>query len=89
MLDAEKSRSKLVVKLLSQSDDYGDHWITFFNDLLRNDYSGTGFITGVTTDKQLALWALLESKPYHLMVRSKYMPPNDEGRALLMEFAGG
>ena len=39
-------RAKLVQALLSDNIAWADHWLTFFNDLLRNDYSGTGFITG-------------------------------------------
>jgi hypothetical protein len=37
---------KLVDELLSRQDDYAIHWLTFWNDLLRNDYTGTGYITG-------------------------------------------
>ena len=39
-------RAALVQQLLSDSHVYTQHWLTFWNDLLRNDYSGTGFITG-------------------------------------------
>lgn len=39
-------REKIVRQLLDDNIAYADHWLTFFNDLLRNDYSGTGFITG-------------------------------------------
>lgn len=79
-----KKRIELVDKLLSQSTDYSDHWITFFNDLLRNDYSGTGFITGGR--RQISSWlygALLENKPYDLMVKELISPPNDESRGFI------
>src|SRR5690606_21302038 len=36
-------RAEIVRTLLSRSDDYAIHWLTFWNDALRNDYSGTGY----------------------------------------------
>ena len=33
---------------------YADHWLTFWNDLLRNDYAGTGYIDGGR--KQITGW---------------------------------
>ena len=42
--DPEK-RNKLVEELLQRNEDYAQHWLTFWNDALRNDYSGTGYIT--------------------------------------------
>lgn len=70
-------RSKLVRKLLSDDIAYADHWLTFFNDLLRNDYSGTGFITGGR--QQISGWlyeALLTNKPYNQFARELIAPPS-------------
>ena len=39
-------REALVRELLDDRFAYAEHWMTFWNDLLRNDYTGTGFITG-------------------------------------------
>ena len=39
-------RAKLVRQLLAEDRAYADHWLTFWNDLLRNDYAGTGYIDG-------------------------------------------
>src|SRR5690606_38207179 len=39
-------REMLVRELLNRNDDYAQHWLTFWNDALRNDYTGTGYITG-------------------------------------------
>ncbi|RLS79741.1 MAG: DUF1549 domain-containing protein, partial [Planctomycetota bacterium] len=39
-------RERIVRNLLDDNVGYAEHWLSFFNDLLRNDYSGTGFITG-------------------------------------------
>jgi hypothetical protein len=64
-------RVKLVDSLLKRDMDYTEHWLTFWNDLLRNDYGGTGFITGGR--KQISNWlyrALIENKPFDQFVRS-------------------
>jgi hypothetical protein len=63
-------RKKLIDALLADDVAYADHWLTFWNDLLRNDYTGTGFITGGR--KQITTWlygALRENKPYDEMTR--------------------
>ncbi|WP_231742281.1 DUF1549 domain-containing protein [Stieleria varia] len=73
---AEGRREKLIDDLLSRRIEYADHWLTFFNDLLRNDYSGTGFITGGR--KQVTEWlysALLANKPFDEMTRELVAPP--------------
>ncbi len=72
-------REKLVDELLGRRRDYADHWMTFWNDLLRNDYNGTGFIDGGR--KQITAWlhqALYENKPYDQFVRELIAPPNGE-----------
>ncbi|MEO6036154.1 MAG: DUF1549 domain-containing protein [Verrucomicrobiota bacterium] len=54
---ADKSdgkREKLVKKLLSDNRNYAEHWMTFWNDMLRNDYKGTGYIDGGR--KQITQW---------------------------------
>ncbi len=68
-------REKLVEALLADDIAYADHWFTTWNDLLRNDYTGTGFITGGR--KQITTWlykALRENKPYDLLVRELIAP---------------
>ena len=72
---APNKREKLVDNLLSDNHNYTQHWMTFWNDLLRNDYSGTGFITGGR--KQITDWlyhSLLENKPYNQMVKQLVNP---------------
>lgn len=69
-------RAKLVRELLSNDVAYAEHWLTFWNDLLRNDYTGTGFITGGR--KQITKWlyaALVENKPYDQFTRELIAPP--------------
>lgn len=77
-------RAKLVESLLRRDMDYTEHWLTFWNDLLRNDYGGTGFITGGR--KQISNWlyrALIENKPFDQFVRELIAPPNDESRGFI------
>ena len=62
-------RAQLVTTLLNDDQNYAQHWLSFWNDLLRNDYSGPGFITGGR--KQITDWlydALLHNKPYRDIV---------------------
>ncbi|MCA9061675.1 MAG: DUF1549 domain-containing protein [Planctomycetaceae bacterium] len=69
-------REKLIDELLSDNVAWADHWLTFFNDLLRNDYSGTGFITGGRA--QVSTWlyeSLLQNKPFDVMARELIAPP--------------
>ena len=57
------------------------HWLTFWNDLLRNDYAGTGYIDGGR--KQITGWlyqSLLENKPYDRFVTRADQPDGRVGR---------
>jgi len=76
-------RDRLVRSLLVRNVDYADHWMTFWNDLLRNDYAGTGYIDGGR--RQITRWlhrSLLENRPYDRMVRELVNPvPGSEGFA--------
>ena len=67
---SSNKKTKLIDQLLAEDVSYADHWLTFWNDLLRNDYSGTGFITGGR--KQITTWlynALKGNMPYDQMTR--------------------
>ena len=75
---APDKREKLISKLLGDDIAYADHWLTTWNDLLRNDYTGTGFITGGR--KQITTWlyqALRDNKPYDQFVRELIAPKAD------------
>ncbi|MFM9000234.1 MAG: DUF1549 domain-containing protein, partial [Opitutia bacterium] len=78
---APDKRERLVRRLLSRDVDYADHWMSFWNDLLRNDYAGTGYIDGGR--KQITGWlyaALVNNKPYDAFVRELVAPtPDSEG----------
>ena len=77
-------RERYIDELLSDDMAYAEHWLTFWNDLLRNDYGGTGFITGGR--KQVSKWlyeALMNNKPYDQMARELIAPPTDESRGYI------
>ena len=80
---AADKRSQLIDQLLGdeRKHDFAEHWLTFWNDLLRNDYAGTGFIDGGR--KQITNWlyeSLLANKPYDQFVRELISPaPESEG----------
>ncbi|MFM7870017.1 MAG: DUF1549 domain-containing protein, partial [Planctomycetaceae bacterium] len=73
---APDKRATVIRTLLEDRIAYADHWLTFCNDLLRNDYSGTGFITGGR--QQISGWlydALLQNKPFDQFARELIAPP--------------
>lgn len=77
-------RENLIDVLLADDQAYAEHWLTFWNDLLRNDYDGTGFITGGR--KQISGWlysSLLNNKPYDRFVSELIAPPTDESRGFI------
>ncbi|HEV8060081.1 MAG TPA: DUF1549 domain-containing protein, partial [Gemmataceae bacterium] len=68
-------RTKQIRQVLGEKRAYAEHWLTFWNDLLRNDYQGTGYIDGGR--KQISVWlyqSLLENKPYDQFVRELISP---------------
>lgn len=80
--DPEK-RTRLVCDLLADDVAYADHWLTFWNDLLRNDYTGTGFITGGR--RQITTWlhrSLAANVPFDQFVR-ELVAPGDESRGFI------
>lgn len=72
---APDKRATMVRTLLADRRGYADHWLTFWNDLLRNDYKGTGFIDGGR--KQISGWlysALTKNLPYDQFVAQLVRP---------------
>ncbi len=75
--------ARFVDSLLADRVDYADHWLTFWNDALRNSYRGTGFIDGgrATITKWLYK-SLLDNTPYDKFVHDLISPvPGSEGFA--------
>lgn len=72
---APADRVAHIDELLARDIDYATHWMAFWNDLLRNDYAGTGFIDGGR--KQVTGWlftSLAQNKPYDQFVRELIDP---------------
>lgn len=71
-------REMLVEKLLANNEGYAQHWLTFWNDALRNDYSGTGYITngrfGIT---KWLYGSLKTNKPYDTFVKELISPTKE------------
>ena len=81
---APDKRAKKIAALLADDTAYADHWITFWNDLLRNDYQGTGYIDGGRT--QITGWlyqALRDNVPYDRFARELLAPPNKESAGFI------
>lgn len=75
---AADKRARLVRDLLGRKMDYAVHWLTFWNDALRNDYKGTGYIDGGR--KQITSWlfaALARNKPYNDFVAELINPSSE------------
>ncbi|MCI0460008.1 MAG: PSD1 and planctomycete cytochrome C domain-containing protein [Gemmataceae bacterium] len=76
--DAPDRRQRLIRRLLEERRSCAEHWLTFWNDMLRNDYAGTGYIDGGR--QQITGWlyrSLLENKPYDQFVRELISPKAD------------
>lgn len=62
-------RARLVRALLADNESYAEHWLSFWNDLLRNDYRGAGYIDGGRKSITDWLYAALRSNmPYDKFV---------------------
>jgi cytochrome c553 len=87
---APEKRSNLVRRLLDEKRSYADHWLAFWNDVLRNEYKGTGYIDGGR--KQITGWlyqSLLDNKPYDKFARELISPNADsEGFARGIRWRG-
>jgi hypothetical protein len=68
----------LADQLLGDRLAYAEHWMTFWNDALRNDFQGTGYIDGGR--KQITPWlfdALYNDMPYDQFVTQLVNPSID------------
>jgi cytochrome c553 len=68
-------RERLVARLLADNRRYAEHWLSFWNDLLRNDYRGTGYIDGGR--EQISAWlyaSLANNMPYDRFVDALVSP---------------
>lgn len=77
------NRDQLIDHVLSLDRLYAEHWLTFWNDALRNAYSGTGYIDGGRS--QITAWlyeSLLTNKRYDQFVR-ELISPTDQSRGFI------
>ncbi|HZZ42948.1 MAG TPA: DUF1549 domain-containing protein [Tepidisphaeraceae bacterium] len=83
-------REHLVDKLLADDRRYAENWMTFWDDALRNDYAGPGYIDGGR--KAITTWlyeALKTGMPYDKFVTQLVDPvPGSEGFTKGIEWRG-
>ena len=73
--EGKLDRAAVVDRLLADNQAYAEHWMTFWNDLLRNEYVGTGYIEGGR--QQVTGWlyrSLVENKPFDAFIRELVAP---------------
>ncbi|EON75244.1 hypothetical protein ADIS_4415 [Lunatimonas lonarensis] len=76
-------RERVVDQLLARNDEYAIHWLTFWNDALRNDYTGTGYITrGRFAITEWLYASLRENKPYDLFVK-QLLNPDEKSKGFI------
>ncbi len=62
-------------QLLNRDDEYAIHWLSFWNDALRNDYTGTGYITdGRSAITEWLYASLRDNKPYDEFIKQLIDP---------------
>ena len=76
---APDKRARLVKQLLGDRDKYADHWMSFWNDLLRND-DGVNYFSEQNGRRSITPWllrALRENLPYDEFVSALLNPGKD------------
>lgn len=72
-----------IEELLNRKDDFAQHWLTFWNDALRNDYTGTGYITkGRFAITGWLYTAIRDNKPYDQFVK-ELLNPNEKSKGFI------
>jgi len=75
-----EKRTALVAALLSDTEKYAEHWMSFWNDLLRNE-DGVTYFSETAGRKSISDWlyaSLKSNMPYDQFVR-KLLNPKDPG----------
>ncbi len=73
-------RAALVTALLADNTKYAEHWISFWNDLLRNE-DGVSYFSETAGRKSITAWlrsALESNLPYDRFVRALLNPSSPE-----------
>ena len=72
-----------IQNLLDRKDDFAQHWLTFWNDALRNDYTGTGYITrGRFAITDWLYTSIRDNKPYDQFVK-ELINPNEKSKGFI------
>jgi len=74
---APNKRERLIDTLLADDDLYAENWISYWNDLLRND-EGVVYHGGRETITDWLIEALRSNKPYDGMVRELLSPQGEK-----------
>lgn len=78
-----EKRTIWLQNLLNRNDDYAVHWMTFWNDALRNDYTGTGYITnGRFNITDWLYTSIRDNKPYDQFVK-QLLSPNEKSKGFI------
>lgn len=78
-----QKRELKIEELLQDKHAYTQHWLTFWNDILRNDYTGTGYITKGRFNSNTWLYSsLLHNKPYDQLV-AELLNPTEESKGFI------
>ncbi len=76
-------RKRIAATLLGRNNEYATHWTTFWNDLLRNDYTGPGYITNGRFNISDWLYrSLVNNKPYDQFVR-ELLDPGESSKGFI------
>lgn len=76
-------RQLIAQQLLDREEEYTQHWLTFWNDILRNDYTGTGYITNGRYAITDWLYKSIETnKPYDQLVK-ELLNPSEKSKGFI------
>jgi uncharacterized membrane protein len=76
-------RSDLIRSLLADRKAFASHWLTWWNDMLRNDYSGPGFLHGGRTDNSAFIYAALYNNTPYNSFAGKLIAPTENTNAFI------
>ena len=76
-------RALWVRQLLNRNDDYAIHWLSFWNDALRNDYTGTGYITGGRYAISDWLYKSLKANKSYDQFVKELISPDDKSKGFI------
>ena len=78
-----RKRQIIAQELLDRKEDYTQHWLSFWNDILRNDYTGTGYITkGRFAITDWLYTSIRNNKSYDLLVK-ELLNPNEKSKGFI------